>query len=220
MLRWVKSFTVGIRALIALLLQFVIGLVSFILLLVGFSLGMSLSFLLIGIPILLISLMATRATAWLHLKVIGGLLRTDTPSYDPRLFRFEGENLWQMLVNDQRDPRTRLSLGAVWALFPTGILALMVFVLGVIAFALEAPFALLFGRKMMSANALKSTAHQLSGLDRMSAQFSRFEEDDLPVLSKPKRDYQRLAEPLEDESDAEDTALLQKPKRSSSPIER
>jgi signal transduction histidine kinase len=103
-----------------LLLAFPLGLVYFVVLVVGVSTGVGLAIVWVGLPILLVTLLAWRAAAGLERTLARRLL--DMPIPAPSHMG-PGLSLWQRLKLLLRDPVTWKSLVFVGLKFPLGVLA-------------------------------------------------------------------------------------------------
>jgi len=135
---WLDALSDGkmFRSWLALFADFWFGLVYFVFLICGFSLALSLSLVLVGIPLLLFMLAATRTLALLDRRVMADILDTDAPTdFDDVDMR--GANLGERLG-------MLLGSGATWrsalyllAKFPIGILSFMLSLLILVPLAVE-----------------------------------------------------------------------------------
>ncbi|HVU14867.1 MAG TPA: sensor domain-containing protein [Phototrophicaceae bacterium] len=135
---WLDALSDGkmLRSWLALFANFWFGLVYFCFIVAGFAVALSLSIVLIGVPLLLFMLSATRTLATLDRKVMAAILDVDAPpdfhDVDPR-----GANLGERLG-------LYLGSGATWrsalyllAKLPIGLLALSISMLILLPLAVE-----------------------------------------------------------------------------------
>lgn len=125
---WLDALSDGkmFRSWLALFANFWFGLVYFIFLIAGFSLALSLSFVLIGIPLLLFMLAATRTLALMDRRVMAEILDVAAPAdFDDVDTR--GANLGE---------RLGMYLGS-WATWRSALYLLVKFPLGMLSFTLS-----------------------------------------------------------------------------------
>ncbi len=135
---WLDALTDGkmFRSWLALFANFWFGLAYIIFIVGGFSLALSLSVVLIGIPLLLFMLAATRTLAQIDRRVMATILDADAPEdFDDGDMR--GANLGERLG-------MLLGSGATWrsalyllAKFPLGILSLLMSIFILLPLAVE-----------------------------------------------------------------------------------
>jgi hypothetical protein len=120
---WLDALTDGqiIRDWFSLIVHFALGMAYFSFIVAGYATAIGLSFVLVGIPLLLFMLSSTRAVAAMDRRLIGAILDIETPEVadeiDPR-----GANLGERLGMVIGSSRTWLSLVYLLVKLPLGIL--------------------------------------------------------------------------------------------------
>ncbi|MFN8563788.1 MAG: sensor domain-containing protein [Anaerolineae bacterium] len=125
---WLDALTDGkvFRSWLALFANFWFGLVYFIYIVGGFALALSLSFVLIGIPLLLFMLATTRTLALVDRRIMAEILDVDAPpDFDDVDTR--GANLGE---------RLGMYLGS-WATWRSALYLLAKFPLGIVSFTIS-----------------------------------------------------------------------------------
>lgn len=124
-----------------LLLSFPLGLLYFVLLTVGISLGVGLYVIIIGLPLLVLTLLAWRQFVKLERfqsrRLLGARLEPE-----PILRWSSDQNAWRWFRSRLASPLTWKGLGYLFLKFPLGLLAfVLLIVLGVVSLVLSAmPF--------------------------------------------------------------------------------
>ncbi len=123
-----------------LLLSFPLGLFYFIFLVTGLSVGLGLVIIWVGLPILLIVMLAWWAMARFERRLAQSLLRQSMPPIQPR--PSVGAGLWSRLKAHLANPLTWKSLVYLFVKFPLGVFSfvLVVALLALMLGLLSAPF--------------------------------------------------------------------------------
>lgn len=182
---WLDALTDGqiIRDWFSLIVHFALGMAYFTFILAGFATAISLSFVLIGIPLLLFMLASTRAVAAMDRRLMGAILDIETvevtDEIDPR-----GANLGERLGMYIGSGRTWLSLVYLLIKLPLGILSFNAALLLLPLLAIEVLILgpLTIDMRLISVRMLHWLAvgfHRIPGLL-------------LPTGAKRKRDISRL----------------------------
>jgi hypothetical protein len=121
---WLDALTEGqiIRDWFSLIVHLPLGIAYLIFLVAGYGTSIGLSFILVGIPLLLFMLASTRAVAALDRRLVGAILDTPTREFtdeiDPR-----GANLGERLGTYIGSGRTWLSLLYLLLKLPLGVMS-------------------------------------------------------------------------------------------------
>lgn len=110
--------------LLYLILSFPLGVFYFVFLVVGLSLGASLTIMFIGLPILLVTLAASRALTAFERRLAVSLLDADIPLPPAKIPDVRG--IWVRIRELLSDSRTWKGLAYLFAKFPFGVLAFSV----------------------------------------------------------------------------------------------
>jgi Putative sensor len=188
---WLDALTDGqiIRDWMSLITHFASGMVYFMLVMMGYSVSIGLSFILIGIPLLLFTLASTRALAAMDQRLFAGLLDLPAPEIADDL-DLRGANLGQRLGMYLGSGTTWRSLIYLLLKFPIGLGALMasMFILPFLAFEVLILGPLTIDMRLASVrllHALAVGAHKIPGL--------------LLPTGKRKRDTSHLETPHDEE---------------------
>ncbi|MEZ4668117.1 MAG: sensor domain-containing protein [Anaerolineae bacterium] len=167
---WLDALTDGqiIRDWVSLLTHFAAGTLYFSLIMAGYATSIGLSFIVIGIPLLLFCLASTRALAAMDQRLFAALLDLPVPDIaddlDPR-----GANLFQRIGLYLTSGTTWRSLIYLLLKFPVGIGALMasMFILPFLAFEVLILGPLTIDMRLASVRLLHAIAigsHKIPGL--------------------------------------------------------
>lgn len=188
---WLDALTDGqiIRDWMSLITHFASGMVYFMLVMMGYSVSLGLSFILVGIPLLLFTLASTRALAAMDQRLFAALLDLPAPEIADDL-DLRGANLGQRLGMYLGSGTTWRSLIYLLLKFPIGIGALMasMFILPLLAFEVLILGPLTIDMRLASVRLLHGLAigaHKIPGL--------------LLPTGKRKRDTSRLETPEAEE---------------------
>jgi hypothetical protein len=158
---WLDALTDGqiFRDWLALAANFVFGTAWLILLILGFTASLSLSLILIGIPLLLFTLASTRTLAALDYRMMAAILDEDAPPLHDDL-DMHGANLGERLGLLLGSSITWRSLVYLLLKFPLGLLSLFMsmFVLPFLAIEVLVLAPLTIDLHLLSVRALHFTA--------------------------------------------------------------
>ena len=107
--------------LLYLILSFPLGVFYFVFLIVGLSVGVSLAIIFIGLPILLITLAASRALVAFEQRLAVSLLDADLPLHFPKVSEVQG--IWARIRELLSNSRTWKGLAYLFVKFPFGVLS-------------------------------------------------------------------------------------------------